>query len=73
MDITFLIIILAICVLLEGFFSGSEMAFVNADKHKLALATDAGSRLAVLALQLVKHPSKFFSTTLLGTNLSTVT
>lgn len=68
-----LIIILFVCLVLEGFFSGSEMALVNADKYRLALATDAGSKQALSALHMVKHPAKFFSTTLLGTNLCTVT
>ncbi|MFH1831138.1 MAG: hemolysin family protein [Pseudomonadota bacterium] len=73
MTITVLIIVLLICLLLEGFFSGSEMAVVNADKYKLALATDAGSRRARLVLHLVKHPADFFATTLLGTNICLVT
>ncbi|MFH0798722.1 MAG: hemolysin family protein [Pseudomonadota bacterium] len=73
MSIAVLILVLAICLLLEGFFSGSEMALVTADKYRLALATDAGSRRALSALHMVKHPAKFFTTTLLGTNLCTVT
>ncbi len=73
MSVTVLIIVLVICLLLEGFFSGSEMAVVNADKYKLALATDAGSKRAGLALHLMKHPAKFFATTLLGTNICLVT
>jgi CBS domain containing-hemolysin-like protein len=68
-----LAIILIGCLLAEGFFSGSEIAIVNADKFKLALSTDAGSRWARAALHLVKHPALFFSTTLLGTNIFTVT
>jgi len=73
MSVLILIIVLVVCLLLEGFFSGSEMALVNANKHKLALATDAGSTRARYALHLVKHPALFFSTTLLGTNLCTIT
>lgn len=72
MSIAVLIIILVICLLLEGFFSGSEMALVNADKYRLAIGTDSGSRRALSALHMVKNPAKFFSTTLLGTNLCTV-
>ncbi|HPW44921.1 MAG TPA: hemolysin family protein [bacterium] len=72
MSLAIVIPILILCLLVEGFFSGSEMAFVNADKYKLAISTDAGSKLARLALRVLKHPSRFFSTTLLGTNLSTV-
>jgi CBS domain containing-hemolysin-like protein len=73
MSIAILIIILVICLLVEGFFSGSEMALVNADKYRLALATTGGSKRALSALHMVKHPAKFFSTTLLGTSLCTVT
>jgi len=73
MSIITLIIILLVCLLAEGFFSGTEMAVVNADKYKLALSTDAGSRWAGAALHLVKHPALFFSTTLLGTNIFTIT
>lgn len=73
MSIIFLIVILLLCLLLEVFFSGSEMAVVNADKYKLALATDSGSARARSALHLVKHPATFFATTLFGTNLCTVT
>jgi len=72
MSFGLLIIILIVCILLEGFFSGSEMAIVNAEKHRLAMSTDSGSKLALSALHLVKHPAKFFSTTLIGTNLCTV-
>lgn len=73
MSVAILIVVLLICLLVEGFFSGSEMALVNADKYRLALAIDDGSRRALTALHMVKHPAKFFSTTLLGTNIATVT
>ena len=73
MSVALVIIILAVCLLIEGFFSGSEIAVVNADKYRLALATDAGSARARSALHLMKHPATFFATTLFGTNLCTVT
>lgn len=73
MSLATLIMTLVGCLLLEGFFSGSEMAIVSADKYRVALATERGSRWAHMALHLIKHPAKFFSTTLLGTNLATVT
>jgi len=73
MSFGLLIVILALCILAEGFFSGSEIAIVNADKSRLALGTDAGSKLALAALHLIKHPARFFSTTLVGTNLSAIT
>ncbi|MBI4211730.1 MAG: HlyC/CorC family transporter [Deltaproteobacteria bacterium] len=72
MSLLLLIIILVTCILLEGFFSGSEMAVVNASKMRLVNISPDRSRLVLAALHLVKHPAKFFSTTLLGTNLCTV-
>ena len=68
-----LMIIWVVCLLAEGFFSGSEIALVNADKYRLALAVDAKSKRALTALHMMKHPAKFFATTLLGTNICTVT
>jgi CBS domain containing-hemolysin-like protein len=73
MSLGLTIFIIVICLLVEGFFSGTEMAIVNAEKYRLAIRTDSGSRLALAALHMVKHPARFFSTTLLGTNLATVT
>lgn len=73
MSILVLILVLVICLLLQGFFEGSEIALVNADKHRLALAVDAGSHRALHALHMVKSPATFFSTTLLGTSLCAIT
>jgi len=69
----FLISIIAVCVLLEGFFSGSEIAVISADRYKLTAAVKNGSKRAVMAMRFVNNPSKFFSTTLLGTNLCVIT
>lgn len=68
-----LMLVWVVCLLVEGFFSGSEIALVNADKYRLALAVDGRSRRALTALHMMKHPAKFFATTLLGTNICTVT
>ena len=73
MTLTLLTIILLVCVLLEGFFSGSEMAVVNADKASLRAAAESGSKWARIARGLADHPARFFSATLLGTNICTVT
>jgi CBS domain containing-hemolysin-like protein len=72
MSLLTLILIVSLCLFLEGFFSGSEMAVVNANKYRLAISTDQGSKLARAALHLVKHPALFFSTTLVGTNICTI-
>lgn len=73
MSVIILVIVLGFCLLLEGFFSGSEMAVVNADKHKLAASQAAHARGGKAAEELIRSPARFFSTTLFGTNVATVT
>jgi CBS domain containing-hemolysin-like protein len=66
------IVIMIFFLLLKGFFSGSEIALVNSDKIKLRHREKQGDRGAGLALKLFQHPDVILSTTLVGTNLSTV-
>jgi CBS domain containing-hemolysin-like protein len=59
-------------LLLQGFFSGAEIAIVSCDRAKLrhrARPGDAGSRLA---LRMLERPEVLLSTTLVGTNISLV-
>lgn len=63
---------LLVLLLLQGFFSGAEIAIVNCDRNKLrhrAKQGDAGSKLA---LRLLESPEVVLSTTLVGTNISLV-
>lgn len=73
MSIVILIIVLVVCLLLEGFFSGSELALVVADKLRLKNKADQGDWDARRAMRLIEKPSRLFSTTLLGTNVCVVT
>ena len=59
-------------LLLKGFFSGSEIALVNADKMKLHHKSKQGNKGAALVLDLFKTPDLLLGTTLVGTNISTV-
>jgi putative hemolysin len=56
-------------LLLEGFFSGSEIALLAADKLTLKRNARNGQRGARFALELVSRPERVLSTTLLMTNL----
>jgi CBS domain containing-hemolysin-like protein len=58
---------------LKGFFSGSEIALVNADRIQLGYAAKQGRRGARLILDLFRRPERVLTTTLVGTNLATVT
>ena len=68
---TFLIILL--CLLLEGFFSGSEIGVISADQIKLRHQAAKGSKGAALALKMLEKPEWLLSITLVGTNISVVT
>lgn len=57
-------------LLLQGFFSGSEMAFVSANRALLQAKADAGNAGAGLALQMLrKEEDQLLGTCLIGTNL----
>ena len=63
--IAFLIFIL-ICI--EGFFSGSELALLSADRLQLKKKSKLGDFGAQLALKLLKNPERILSSTLLMTS-----
>ncbi|MCG6867881.1 MAG: hemolysin family protein [Gammaproteobacteria bacterium] len=73
MDILSTLLICLVCLLLEGFFSGSEIGVVSADQMKLRLNSAKGSKGAKLALEMLQRPEWLLSTTLVGTNISVVT
>jgi putative hemolysin len=72
-DILLTLGIMLVCLLLEGFFSGSEIGVVSADRVRLRHDAAKGSRGARLALDMLKKPEWLLSTTLVGTNISVVT
>ena len=73
MDITLTLLIMLICLIAEGFFSGSEIGIISADRMKLRHAAAKGSKGAKLALQMLNKPEWLLSTTLVGTNIAVVT
>lgn len=72
MDLLLTVLLMIVLLLLKGFFSGSEIALVNADKIKLRHAAKQGNRGAELAMKLLQKPEVLLSTTLVGTNISTI-
>ncbi|MBI5478593.1 MAG: HlyC/CorC family transporter [Deltaproteobacteria bacterium] len=67
------IVIVACCLLLEGFFSGSEIAIVSADRIRVRQRAAAGDRAAALLEAFYEAPQRILATTLVGTNFSVVT
>ncbi|MBI3072903.1 MAG: HlyC/CorC family transporter [Deltaproteobacteria bacterium] len=66
------IVIIIVCILVQGFFSGSEIAMVSADKMLLNHRAQTGSRAAKLVLTLLDSPQRLLSTTVLGTDIASV-
>ncbi|KPJ67073.1 MAG: hypothetical protein AMJ45_03300 [Syntrophobacter sp. DG_60] len=67
-----LIIIFLILLILEGFFSGSELAIVSIDLKRLKYEADKGKRGAKLALYFWERPDHCMSIISLGTNLCVI-
>jgi len=59
-------------LMLEGFYSGSEMALLSADKLTLKREARLGHRSALLALELSLAPERVLSTTLFMSSLCVV-
>ena len=67
------LLLMVVFLLLKGFFSGSEIAMVNSDKLKLRHQAKQGNQGAELVLKMFKKPDVILGTTLVGTNIATVT
>jgi CBS domain containing-hemolysin-like protein len=73
MDLIISLAVILAFLVLKAFFSGSEIAMVNSDKLKLRHRAKQGDRGAGLVLRLFKTPDVILGTTLVGTNVATVT
>lgn len=72
MTLLFTLLFMFVLLLIKGFFSGSEIAFVSADRIRLRHRKAQGSAGAGTALRLLRNPAKLLTTTLLGTNISSI-
>ena len=73
MNDLFLLLPIVVCVILEGLFSGGEIALISADIHRIRQRSEAGSKPAAIALQLLDNPEWFLATCLMGTDLCVIT
>ncbi len=69
---TVTIILILVLVLLQGFFSGSEIALVSADRMQLETDKRRGSRSAGIAIRMLEQPTRMLGTCLVGTNLCAI-
>ncbi|MFO7667270.1 MAG: hemolysin family protein [Desulfobacterales bacterium] len=61
--------IIALCILFQGFFSGSEMVILSSNRIKLRQAAKRGHSGAARFLKLIEKPEWSLATTSTGTNM----
>lgn len=66
------ILLVVVFIALEGFFSGSEIAIVSANRIRLRHWAGKGDKRAQRLLALLETPDQLLATTLVGTNVSVV-
>ena len=69
----FLCLLIASCLALQAFFSGSEMAMVAANRTLLQASAENGDSGAKLALRMLEREERLLGTCLVGTNLCVIT
>ena len=72
MDFAPTLILVTLGILLEAFFSGSEIGMVSVNRIKMKQLAEEGNSAAKSILKLLDNPERLFTTTSLGTNLAMV-
>ena len=67
------LLLIALCVLLQGFFSGSELALVTIDRATIRESQEQGQTSGLLLASFRESPERILTTTLIGTNFCVVT
>ncbi len=65
-------ILILIFLLLSGFFSGTEIAYVSASRLKIELKRQQGTKRGLLLAKFFESPSSFLGTMLVGNNIALV-
>ncbi|MFN7145524.1 MAG: CNNM domain-containing protein, partial [Myxococcota bacterium] len=66
------VLLVGLCIVLQGLFSGSEIAIVGSDRLVLRARADNGDKAAQRVLQLLERPTRIVGTCLIGTNTATI-
>jgi len=67
-----ILIVIAATLVLSAFFSGTEIAFLTANKLKIELESKQGSFSSGLISGFMRKPSRFIGTMLVGNNIALV-
>lgn len=69
MDLTFWILLTLISLMLSGFFSGVEIAFITSDRVRVGLDSSRGGFINRIIARYYAHQEFFISTILVGNNI----
>jgi putative hemolysin len=69
MDISHLLLYILCCILMIGFFAGTEIAFVSANKLNLELKKKQGTFAGRILARFTRAPEEFIGTSLIGVNI----
>ena len=72
MELSTTLILISVFILMEAFFSGSEIGMIAINRIKMKQKADEGNVSARIVLNLLDTPEKLFATTSFGTNLAVV-
>ena len=72
MDIVHLLLYILVCILLIGFFAGTEIAFISANKLNIELRKKQGKFSGQILARFMENPSEFIGTSLVGVNVLVV-
>lgn len=72
MDLTFWILLTLISLMLSGFFSGVEIAFITSDRVRVGLDSSRGGFINRIIARYYAHQEFFISTILVGNNIMLV-
>ncbi|MFQ5673157.1 MAG: hemolysin family protein [Nitrospinales bacterium] len=73
MDLTATLMLVTLCLVVEAFFSGSDIALISANRIKIQHKADQGDKACIQLTELLKVPDRIFTTISFGTNLAVVT
>ncbi|QXD16958.1 hemolysin family protein [Rhodocaloribacter litoris] len=66
------LLLILLMLVLSAFFSGSEIAFVTANRLRVEVSARRGGRLGTLVQTFIQNPADLLTTTLVGNNLALV-
>lgn len=65
-------ILMVVLILLNGFFSGSEIAFISINNNKIKSMAEEGHKKAIKIQHLKEKPNRFLSTIQIGVSLASI-